>query len=169
MRKAMIAGASALVFAGAVLVSVPASAQPSRACANGELPPAESPVGIGAAVVGEPGAGPASLFVCNDGSTVPPPAKGSVRVTVDPDDPHALIVVDGDNDNAPPACTRGFIGVKVDAAGPHLHGEPTGDYSSGARDRIPEGIAFDLVDCAEGEAGEVPELPLPPLPDVPEP
>lgn len=125
------------LLAALAVAAVPAisSGEPSDGCANGEVPPSTTPLGVGARQTGDPGDEPINVLVCNDGSVVPPPAKGHVRVRVvtDRDDPSVMVVADGDSDNATLACTDGYAGAKLDREGTYFYESADGDFFFFAR------------------------------------
>lgn len=104
-----------------------------------------TPAGINVRNSGEPTGGSGWLAVCNDGSVVPAPAKGSAEIGGNLDEETGYVEVDGDSDNAGASCTDGFFRIEMSGSegveffnGPDGNAADTNPNAPGAQPAQPK-------------------------------
>lgn len=120
MKRMRFVIVSAVVVAAAFSFS---AGQASSSRCNGGT---STPTGVSVRNSGDPAGGSGWLAVCNNGSTVPKPGKGSAEIGGDANTQRGYVDVDGDSDNDTSECTDGFIGAEADSGGARFFSGPDG-------------------------------------------
>ncbi|HEX9712897.1 MAG TPA: hypothetical protein VGB52_10165 [Actinomycetota bacterium] len=115
-----------ILIASAVVVSAAFGFSAGQAASSRCNGGTSTPAGVSVRNSGDPAGGAGWLAVCNNGSTVPAPGKGSAEIGGDANAQRGYVDVDGDSDNAGSECTDGFIGAEADSGGVRFYSGPNG-------------------------------------------
>jgi hypothetical protein len=118
-----------MLLLGVFALATGHAAEPSAGCTGSPLPAEAGPLGISIHNSGDPTTGTGTVKVCNNGATIPSPAKGAVTVSGNPTAQQGSVEVDGDSNNNAAACTDGFARVSANSAGPHFYEAPDGSFA----------------------------------------